>query len=80
MNYGGYSNPDFDLLMEEADATVDAAARNELMRQAEALAMADLPVILIYYYVSKNLVAPYVEGWLDNTKDIHRTRWLSVAR
>lgn len=80
MNYGGYSNPDFDLLMEEADATVDAAARNELMRQAEALAMADLPVIPIYYYVSKNLVAPYVEGWLDNTKDIHRTRWLSVAR
>ena len=42
--------------------------------------MADMPNIPIYYYVSKNLVAPHVEGWVDNTKDIHRTRWLSVSR
>jgi hypothetical protein len=25
-------------------------------------------------------VAPHVEGWIDNTQDIHRTRWLSVSR
>jgi oligopeptide transport system substrate-binding protein len=79
-NYAGYSSPEFDRLMDEADRTLDAEQRNQLMHQAEAIAMADMPNIPIYYYVSKDLVAPYVKGWVDNTKDIHRTRWLSVER
>jgi oligopeptide transport system substrate-binding protein len=80
LNYAGYANDEFDRLMAEASATADLEARAGLLRQAEAIAMADLPNIPIYYYVSKDLVAPYVEGWVDNTKDIHRTRWLSVER
>jgi oligopeptide transport system substrate-binding protein len=50
------------------------------MHQAEAIAMEDLPNIPIYYYVSKDLVSQAVGGWVDNTKDIHRTRWLTVER
>jgi oligopeptide transport system substrate-binding protein len=79
-NYAGYSNPEYDRLMDEADRAVDGEQRNQLMHQAEAVAMADMPNIPIYYYVSKDLVAPHVKGWVDNTKDIHRTRWLSVER
>ena len=66
--------------MAEASLTADLEARADLLRQAEAIALADMPNIPIYYYVSKNLVAQHVEGWVDNTKDIHRTRWLSVSR
>jgi oligopeptide transport system substrate-binding protein len=80
MNYAGYANAEFDRLMAEASATADLEARADLLRQAEAVAMADMPNIPIHYYVSKNLVAPHVQGWVDNTKDIHRTRWLSVER
>jgi oligopeptide transport system substrate-binding protein len=80
LNYAGYANEEFDRRMAEASRTADLAARADLMRQAEAVAMADMPNIPIYYYVSKDLVAPYVKGWVDNTKDIHRTRWLSVER
>jgi oligopeptide transport system substrate-binding protein len=80
LNYAGYADEEFDRLMAEASATADLDARADLLRQAEAVAMADMPNIPIYYYVSKNLVAPHVQGWLDNTKDIHRTRWLSVER
>jgi oligopeptide transport system substrate-binding protein len=80
MNYAGYANGEFDRLMAEASATADLGARADLLRQAEAVAMADMPNIPINYYVSKNLVAPQVKGWVDNTKDIHRTRWLSVER
>jgi oligopeptide transport system substrate-binding protein len=80
LNYAGYASPEFDRFMAEASATADLEARADLMRQAEAVAMADMPNIPIYYYVSKDLVAPYVKGWVDNTKDIHRTRWLSVER
>jgi hypothetical protein len=39
-----------------------------------------MPNIPITYYVSKNLVSQAVQGWIDNTKDIHRTRFLSVQR
>jgi oligopeptide transport system substrate-binding protein len=79
MNYGQYENPEFDQLMAESDATTDSKARNELMREAETLMLADLPVIPIYHYVSKNLVSPRVQGWVDNTKNKHWTRWLSLA-
>ena len=80
MNYGGFSNAEYDRLMDESDGTVDQAARNALMHEAEAIAMAEMPIIPLYYYVSKNLVGPQVAGFEDNTKDIHRTRWLSVER
>jgi oligopeptide transport system substrate-binding protein len=80
LNYAGYSNEEYDRLMKEAAATPDQARRNELMHEAEAIAMEDLPNIPIYYYVSKDLVAKVVEGWVDNTKGIHRTRYLSVSR
>jgi oligopeptide transport system substrate-binding protein len=79
MNYGQYDNAEYDRLMAESDATTDAEARNALMREAETLMLAEMPLIPIYHYVSKNLVSPSVEGWVDNAKNIHRTRWLSLA-
>jgi oligopeptide transport system substrate-binding protein len=79
MNYGQYSNEEYDRLMAESDATTDEEARNELMRQAEALMLTELPLIPIYHYVDKNLVSPRVQGWVDNTKNKHWTRWLSLA-
>jgi oligopeptide transport system substrate-binding protein len=78
-NYAGYSNAEYDRLMDEADVAPDAATRNKLMHQAEAIAMVDMPNIPIYYYVSKNLVAQKVKGWQDNSKDIHRAAFLSIA-
>jgi oligopeptide transport system substrate-binding protein len=79
MNYGQYSNEEYDRLMAESDVTTDEEARNELMRQAEALMLTELPLIPIYHYVDKNLVSPKVQGWVDNAKNTHRTRWLSLA-
>ncbi len=77
-NYGRYSNPEYDKLMREAEVTADLEARAKLMVKAEALAMADQPVIPIYHYVSKNLVAKNVVGFVDNAKDIHRWRYVSL--
>jgi len=78
-NYGRFSNAEFDKLMEEASRTVDLKKRAGLMHDAEAIAMQEQPVIPIYYYVSKSIVSPKVKGWADNTKDIHRTRYLSMT-
>ena len=77
-NYGRYSNPEYDKLMMEAEVTADLVKRGELMHKAESLAMADQPVIPIYHYVSKNLVSKKVVGFEDNSKDIHRWRYVSL--
>ncbi len=77
-NYGRYSNPKYDQLMLDAEVTADLAKRAEMMRKAEAMAMADQPVIPIYHYVSKNLVSKKVVGFVDNPKDIHRWRYVSL--
>nr|WP_316626959.1 peptide ABC transporter substrate-binding protein [uncultured Brevundimonas sp.] len=78
MNESGYDNPEFNALMQKAAATLDLKARAKILRRAEAQAMRDLPVMPIYYYVSKQLVSPRVEGWVDNTVDKHPSRFLSL--
>lgn len=77
-NYGRWSNPEFDSLMEQASTTTDMDKRAALLHQAEAIAMAEQPIIPIYYYVSKNLVSSRVQGWEPNVKDIQRSRYLSL--
>jgi oligopeptide transport system substrate-binding protein len=78
-NYSRYSDPQFDKLMIDQGQTKDQAARIEMMQQAETIAMDADAWIPIYYYVSKALVSPKVEGYVDNAKHIHRSRWLSIA-
>ena len=78
-NYAQYSNPEFDRLMQEQASIEDEAKRTELMQEAEATAMGDFAWAPIYYYVSKALVSPDLQGYEDNVKHIHRSRWLSPS-
>ncbi|HEX8044610.1 peptide ABC transporter substrate-binding protein [Rhizobium sp.] len=80
MNYGRWSNPQFDALIKQGNAEIDLKKRAEIYKQAEQLALDDSAAIPIYYYVSQNIVAPKVEGFVDNIQDIHRTRWLSIKQ
>ena len=77
-NYGRFSNPEFDELMMEQAASRDQAERMQLMHKAEKIAIDADAWIPIYYYVSKALVSPKVQGYVDNTKHTHRTRWISL--
>jgi ABC-type oligopeptide transport system substrate-binding subunit len=79
-NYGRFSDPDFDRLMQESGAERDPAKRNALMHEAEKIAVEKDAWIPIYYYVSKVLLSDKVEGFVENTKQIHRTRWLSLKQ
>ena len=79
LNYAQFSNADYDGFMNQANVETDPARRNDLMRQAEAIAMAEMPYIPIHYYISKNLVSQRVQGYVDNTSDRHRTRFMSLA-
>ena len=75
-NTSRYSNPDFDKLMNQADQAMNATDRAAILKQAEALAMKDQPVIPLFFSISANLVAEYVQGWKDNPLNIHRSRYI----
>ncbi len=79
LNYARYDNLEFNRLMDRADATAETAERLKLMREAELIAMQDLPIVPIYHEVSKNLVSPRIQGYQDNVANVHPTRFLSLA-
>lgn len=77
-NYAHYNNPDYDALMDQAAATIDLAARADLLHQAEAIFMRDLPFIPLLTYASTNLVSTRLHGWVDNVQNIHPSQYMSI--
>lgn len=80
LNYGGYSNPAYDTLVAASDNEHDPAAREELLRRAEQLALDDVAVAPVYFGVARNLVSPQIRGFADNNVNIHRTRFMTLDR
>ncbi|MBS4804291.1 MAG: peptide ABC transporter substrate-binding protein [Clostridium sp.] len=61
-NDAGYSNAEYDALVNQAKAEGDEAKRWELMRQAEDILMEDMPIIPLYYYTKVKAAKPEVKG------------------
>lgn len=76
MNYGKYSNPDYDALVQQSNQERDAAVRSDLMQRAEAMMLDDMPLIPMWHDTSRNLVSPDISGWVDNVSDKHPSRFL----
>ncbi len=73
-NLVGYSNTEFDKLMEAAATELSEATRYKLLEEAEARAMSEFPLIPIYHYVNKHMVASDIEGLQPNLLDIHYSK------
>ena len=69
-NYVRFSSPEYDRLMDEAAVTNDRAKRAQLMQQAEQILLREMPVVPLFFNVSKNLVSTRVKGWEDNLFNI----------
>ena len=80
LNYGRYRNAEFDRLMRQSDQEADARRRALLMAEAEAIALKESAWAPLYFWVTNDLVQPYVKGWVSNGIDENRTRWLSIER
>lgn len=79
LNDTGYANPHYDLLLSRASTEADPARRAQWLREAEAQLLEDLPVLPIYFYVTKRLVSPRVRGWQGNIMDHHPTRFMRLT-
>lgn len=77
-NQTGWGNAEYDRLVEQAAAEGDETKRMRLLHDAEAILMRELPIAPIYYYVSKDMVRPYVRGFHANLRDEHPLWALSV--
>jgi oligopeptide transport system substrate-binding protein len=77
-NVPGYQSEKYDSLMQSAAEQVDLDRRRLYLEEAEREMLADHPAIPIYFYVSKHLVSPRVEGWGDNVLDYHYSQHLSL--
>jgi ABC-type oligopeptide transport system substrate-binding subunit len=80
-NRTGWSDPRYDRLLLAARGERDPARRLRLLGEAEALLLADGPVIPIYHYSTTELVKPYVRGLWPNALDTHPLRdvWIDHA-
>jgi oligopeptide transport system substrate-binding protein len=70
-NHSRWSNPAYDQLLFQAARTSDAARRNALFQQAEALLLADAPFVPLYHYTHVFLLNPSVQGWHPTILDHH---------
>lgn len=76
VNYSGFADAEYDRLVAQALATIEPGARAALLRMAEERLLRAAPILPIYHYVSRSLVAPDVRGWQDNPMNIHPSRLL----
>ncbi len=72
-NVGGYRSEAYNATLDAARREPNIEVRQQYLREAESIALHDLPVIPVVYSVSRSLVAPSVRGWHPNPMDIHLT-------
>ena len=82
-NWGGYSNPDFDALLDQIDVETDVEARQELINQAQQLLDEDPPWFLIGYTFHLPMWRTAVKGLAMDTRAFAEwgrieTAWLDV--
>ena len=70
-NHTHWANPHYDQLLRRAAAEQDPEARKQLFQTAETLLLEEMPLIPLYFYVTRRLIHPSVKGWYPSILDIH---------
>ncbi len=61
LNHTGWANPEFDALIQQAEQAGDPQQRLNILRQAEAVFLDEVPIIPLYYYTRIYLKRPEVK-------------------
>jgi oligopeptide transport system substrate-binding protein len=78
INLPRYGSDAYDAALAMA-AAADAADRPAYLAAAERELLADVPLVPLFFYVSKHLVAPRVQGWYDTVMNVTYSKDLSLA-
>ncbi len=62
-NWAGWSNPDYDRLIEGAANAADNGTRYALFQKAEAILLDQAPLIPVFFGEQPYLIQPWVRGW-----------------
>lgn len=79
-NWGYYSNPELDDLLNRASAEPDQATRNELYGQAQALLVEDAPALYIYEKAYRLPMRTTVQNFVFNGMYIETLDWYNVYK
>ncbi|WP_227977999.1 peptide ABC transporter substrate-binding protein [Arenimonas daejeonensis] len=77
-NWTGYSDVRFEALLDAADQAPTLDERSVKLREAEAHLLSAHAILPIYFYTSKHLVRPEVQGFEANPLDRHPSRFLRL--
>ena len=77
INLPRYASDPYDAALATA-AVAAPVERATYLAAAERQLLTDVPVIPLYFYVSKHLVSPRVHGWYDNVMNVTYSRDLAV--
>ncbi len=78
-NWSGWADPAYDAALAAANATPDPAARQAQLAAAEARLLDAQPLIPLFQFGGKVLVAPRVRGWWDGALGTPPSRFLELA-
>jgi oligopeptide transport system substrate-binding protein len=70
-NYAGYSNKEFDALIDQASNTADNSKRMEMFQKAEAILLDEAPLIPLYFQPNVYAISPVVKGWTTTVVGFH---------
>jgi oligopeptide transport system substrate-binding protein len=79
INLPRYKNATYDAALARAAQASDPDARRTALEAAERQLLADAPLVPLYFYVNKHLVAPRLRGWYDNVMNVVYSKDLAFA-
>lgn len=79
-NASGWSNPEFDRLLEASNMEGDPAKRFVLMYQAEKLAVDEVAFAPLFIYTKTYMLKPFVKGFYTDYQDHHSWQhlWIDI--
>jgi len=75
-NFYRFNNQNYDKLIKQIRLSQDTLEKNKLIQQAENILLHDIPVIPLYYYVSRHLVNNNIIGFQNNVADRHLSKFI----
>lgn len=80
INWGNWSNAEYDRLVAEGQAEMDNARSLALFRRADAVALADTGIAPLYFGSYRTLVHVWVRGFEGNLLNAHPSRFIRIER